>query len=154
MLFFFLAESGSETNVSGSNGSGFTTLEIIYGRACISNFTLLKGQIWFSKSGGIYIFLHLCYDDRKQYCGAEWSRIGRNSTGTSSGNHNLFLLLNIEKTDKRKINYLMFRTHVEKYPVFRIRIHIGSGFRGPLDPDWESGSRGLKKGQKCQIIAT
>ena len=41
-------------------------------------------------------------------------------------------------------------------PVFRIRIQIGSGFRGPLDPDpdLKSGSRGLKKGKKCQIITT
>ena len=33
------------------------------------------------------------------------------------------------------------------YTVFRIRFQIGSGFRGPLDPDSESGfgSRGLKK---------
>ena len=35
-------------------------------------------------------------------------------------------------------------------------IWIGSGFRGLLDPDpdSESGSEGLKKGKKCQIITT
>ena len=34
--------------------------------------------------------------------------------------------------------------------VFRIRIRIGSGFRGHSESG--SGSRGLKKGEKCQII--
>ena len=38
------------------------------------------------------------------------------------------------------------------HPVFRIRIRIqiGSGFKGSLDPDQESGSGSLKKDQNCQ----